>query len=184
MRYVSIDLETTGLDPAHDQILQLAMVYEDTELTKAVPVEELPTFVCYVHHDRLTGSGRALAMNGWLIDEIYGGKTKARHQVLGPGGMATEAEIWLRKQLRADERRLTAAGKNVAGFDMLFLPPDLRQLFTHRCIDVGSVMIDWTESLPLSLQHLIKRHLDPMKDQSHDALDDARDVIRLLRRTY
>ena len=43
MKYISIDVETTGLNPETCQILSFAAVVEDTK-NRDVPVEELPFF--------------------------------------------------------------------------------------------------------------------------------------------
>ena len=42
MKYISIDIETTGLDPENCQILSIGAVIEDT--LNQLPFEELPTF--------------------------------------------------------------------------------------------------------------------------------------------
>ena len=58
MKYVSIDIETTGLDPETCQILQVGAVIEDTQ--NLLPLEELPKFNCIVEHPAYTGSPYAL----------------------------------------------------------------------------------------------------------------------------
>ena len=42
MRYISIDIETTGLDAETNQILSIGAVVEDTN--NLVPFDELPKF--------------------------------------------------------------------------------------------------------------------------------------------
>ena len=44
--YVSIDIETTGLDPETCQTLEIGAVFDNWTL----PIRELPTFHCYVVH--------------------------------------------------------------------------------------------------------------------------------------
>lgn len=179
MIYISLDIETTGLNPERDQILQIAMVREDTSENPMPRVEDLPTFCCFVKHDRIEGDPYALAMNGWIIEALVT-KYPTKHPVYDQEEMLSSALLWLDKF--CPDQRLTAAGKNVAGFDMPFLPRDIRRRFRHRVIDVGSVMIDWHRSEVPSLGDLKRMH--NMGDVSHDALEDARDVIRLLRKTY
>ena len=65
MKYVSCDIETTGLDESRCQILQIGAVVEDTK--NILPIDELPTFNCVVIHEELTGSPFALRMNAKLI---------------------------------------------------------------------------------------------------------------------
>ena len=49
MPYVSIDIETTGLDPATCQILEIGAVWDDW----TQPLQNLPTYRRLVVHDRL-----------------------------------------------------------------------------------------------------------------------------------
>lgn len=182
MHYVSMDLETTGLDPERHQILQMAMILEDTTRPE-VPVEDLPTFCRYICHEEIVGSPEAIYMNAWLFAEMEG-PHPARYTIVPPHIAFEQANDWLgewRRHLASG--RLTAAGKNVAGFDMRFLPSDLRSCFRHRVIDVGSVFVDWSQPCLPSLNELVIK-TKIRTEQTHDALEDARDVIRLLRQTY
>ena len=80
----------------------------------------------------------------------------------------------------------TPAGKNFAGFDLQFLialDDRFRTLFRHRTLDAGSLLVDWSDQCPASLDLLKQRHLGG-GTVAHDAIDDALDVIRLLRTTY
>ena len=52
MPYVSIDIETTGLDPETCQILEIGAVFDNWTL----PIRDLPTFHCYVVHKQIVGS--------------------------------------------------------------------------------------------------------------------------------
>lgn len=178
MKYVSLDIETTGLDPARAQILQVAMVLEDSD--RSQPIEELPHFVCLVKPlgDRYVGNAYALALNADLLSQLAG-RIPARYPIYDSGQWHLHAWDWL-CALGMDPKRsrLTVAGKNVAGFDIPFLPPDVRTWFRHRVIDAGSVMIDWSKDRVPSLEDLKGGAV------AHDALEDARDVIRVLRRSY
>jgi DNA polymerase III alpha subunit (gram-positive type) len=68
MRYISIDVETTGLDPQNCQILSIGAVIEDTN--KQVPIEELPTFHGIIKRENISGSIFAINMNKDLIQAI------------------------------------------------------------------------------------------------------------------
>lgn len=176
MRYVSLDIETTGLDPKQDQILQLAMVVEDT--TKLVPVEELPYFSVFVKHERITGNAFALGMNAWILDIISGRKEREGAVIVqGIYHLEQLGRDFLKEHF-PDGQRINVAGKNVAGFDLPFLPTELKRPFRHRVIDPGSVFVDWSKEMLPALGDLISTEV------SHDALGDARDVITCLRRSY
>lgn len=66
MKYVSIDIETSGLDPAFNQILSIGAIFEDTE--KKLPWEEIPKFHVGIIRRQIVGSPRALIMNMKLIE--------------------------------------------------------------------------------------------------------------------
>jgi oligoribonuclease len=188
MKYVSIDLETTGLDPRVDQVLMAAMVLEDTEIN--CPVEELLHFHCLVRHKRYFGDAFALNLNAPILkilssttDDRFGfaDYKDQRIVVYRDHEWENEALDWLDHHF--PDGRAVAAGKNVAGFDLRFLSESLNRKFYHRVIDPGSVCINWEAKVPPSLGELKDRYkIDgPV---AHDALEDARDVIRVLRKTY
>lgn len=176
MKYVSIDIETTGVRPQVDQILQLALVVEDTRYPE-IPVQELPYFCRIVKHEEYHGNPYALGLNAWILD-LLSGRTKAvsPYPIVHIDGLASDANAFLNDQLGTG--RFNAAGKNAANFDIPFLPEELARRFRHRVIDPGSVFVNWSkDSLP-TLGDLIDTPV------SHDALGDARDVITCLRRSY
>ena len=68
MKYVSIDIETTGLDPALNNILSIGAIIEDTE--SPLPRRECPQIHIAIVHHALHGSYEALDMNRDLISKI------------------------------------------------------------------------------------------------------------------
>jgi oligoribonuclease (3'-5' exoribonuclease) len=188
MRYLSLDLETTGLDSQKDQILMIGAVVEDTEASDT-PVEQLRTFGCYIKHARYEGSSYALAMNAWILDILSGRKTGDWPVINSYESNNPDQQPWVSQfsyflynsfPLQYDGE-IVLAGKSVANFDYQFLPSRLRQHFSHRMIDPGNCLIDWSKSSPPSLNDLKKR-FDIPGPVTHDAVEDARDVIRILRK--
>jgi len=68
MKYISIDIETTGLDPENNQILSIGAIIEDTN--NILPLESIPTFHAAIIRENVTGSLVALNMNNKLIETI------------------------------------------------------------------------------------------------------------------
>jgi oligoribonuclease len=68
MKYISIDIETTGLDPENCQILSIGAVLEDT--TNFVPLDSLPSIHIAILHENIKGSMFAINMNAELIGSI------------------------------------------------------------------------------------------------------------------
>ena len=174
MIYLSIDLETTGLDPRSCQTIEIAAVLEDTNADPLPEIEDLPYFHTYVKYPVICGEPYALKMNREIIDRVHdaGGSYP-------DSGAAWQLFIdWMFAQNISRVKRVNVAGKNVANFDLRFMPADVRSMFQHRCIDPGSMFVDWkAERLP-GLKDLLDR------EPAHTAYEDACDVIRVLRRTY
>lgn len=68
MKYVSIDLETTGLNPEKYQILSFSAILEDT--TTKLSFDECPKLNIYILRDELVGSPFAINMNSRIIAAI------------------------------------------------------------------------------------------------------------------
>ncbi len=178
MKYASIDIETTGLDPDRCQILEIGIVLDD--LSKQEPVEDLPSFQCYLRRDEFVGEPIALAMNAAIFKRIAD---------LAPGYNYTYAdsvyhqvEDWLiSKGAYAHGDKLLCAGKNFASFDSQFLRrlPRWCVKFHHRSIDPAMWFMDGSPKPP-SLQECCDR-AGLGKRVTHGAVEDARLVIELVR---
>lgn len=199
MKYVSIDIETTGLDPTGCDVLEIGAILEDTE--NPAGREKLPTFHKYIWKDVYRGEPFALAMNAHIFQKML-----ALRKTEGIGGMQDydktliEAvhlwphfknwilkykHLWPEESFINQQPTLVVAGKNVAGFDL----PFLKQLpfmpkFHHRVIDPGMMYFDpRNDNVPPDLKECKKRAKLP-EHVSHEALDDAWDVIQLVREKF
>lgn len=205
MKYAALDTETTGLDHDGDQVLQIAIVIEDTKTATEYAVQDLPTFEALIWHERLSGDPVALHMNREIIEVLAGvqwgeGSAKGYPQSVHFRGRnmsvyssldlaCNDAIRFLRREYDVGEAQrlssVVAAGKNVAMFDMPFLAKanggQFKRVFGYRVLDVGNVALGgnparWEEAKPPGMRDLLD------EDPSHDALGDARDVVTLLRR--
>ena len=117
MKYVSVDIETTGLDPCDCHILEIGAIIEDTK--KQCTRDTCPTFHCYVDRDRYEGSLFALDMNAGLLHEILElKKDPPSPMLLREKEIVTEFHSFLFKY---GIKTPIFAGKNFAGFDLQFL---------------------------------------------------------------
>jgi len=212
MKYLSLDLETTCLYPRDpEKILQIGLVVEDTEDIK--DINELPKLNIIIPPDsmNITGSPIALAMNTWIIIATELNKKRdaleTTYRYLESLGIPKDAltralecvnnndvlflsreKTWqyihdfLDEHFGKQSRGIAVAGKNVASFDLQFLPTTVTRRFSHRTIDVASVLIDWSQNNVPSSQDLADRFSEGAV--THDALDDAIQVIKWLRRDY
>ena len=197
MKYVSVDIETTGLDPQKCQVLQIGAVIEDTN--RVMPLDQLAKFNCIVEHQEYVGQPTALAMNAKilkvlgdmerLVDKEERVNYRKVNNIVPVGMVAQSFSMWLiANGFKATETgavKINAAGKNFATFDKLFLQNIIgwtsKIQMRQRIIDPAILFVDWIndDSLP-NLNSCIKRAgLDG--EVSHDALDDAIDVIRVIR---
>lgn len=192
MRYVSIDIETTGLNPETDQILEFGAVIDDT-LRPDVPVEELPTFRKVIRSDRLSGTPMAIAINASLINFIASVEKPEENELFClPKDLGFEFFVWLRghgfKIKNNSNAAFVPAGKNYAGFDSRFLNkiPHWNTYLTpcHRTLDPAILYFDpLKDEKPPSLYECLERAgFDATV--KHTAVDDARDVVRLLRHKF
>lgn len=205
MKYASIDLETTGLDRERCEVVEIAIVIEDTEQRVAVygddhqlpcvygddhqlpgpqrlpDVRDLPTFtrLVYPNHTAV-----------WEVEAVdmhqkNGLLAALRTSASRPELVWAEAATFLTDALGPGRgaERWVVAGKNFNGFDRHFLPKHLEPRFHQRTLDPGALFVDWSKPTPPSLGDLLKRFgFDA--DVTHRALGDARDVIRVLRQGY
>jgi DNA polymerase III epsilon subunit-like protein len=212
MKIISIDIETTGVDPLKNQLIQFAAVIDDTVITK--PIEELPKFSCYVaHKDYAINSGlaaqeetyRTLSVIKKISDfqhskelnlPVYNG-TGAKN-ALGeifttPQNLGKMFAMWLEEnhypKNQYDKFVINSAGKNVAGFDIPFIKhtiPNWNHTFSFpvRVFDPAILFFDPVNDTELPNLSLCKERAGVDSYVSHDALDDAYDVINVLRKYW
>jgi DNA polymerase III epsilon subunit-like protein len=180
--YIAVDIETTGL-MEYDQILQIAMVYDDLKS----PVESLETHSFLIDNSTEEFHGvldaYAISMNAWIFKELSRA-TKSNHLIYP---IVQARQIFHDKILKwhnQTKEALTFAGKNVANFDLpalrrwRFLTPLNNQYISHRVIDTGSLY--FTDFGYIPSQNEINQKIG-RKPASHDALDDALDVVCAIR---
>jgi oligoribonuclease (3'-5' exoribonuclease) len=177
LRYVSIDIETTGLDPETCQILEIGAVWDDW--TK--PIHELPVYHRLVSHEEYRGNAYALAMNAPLLKRLSG---EREPWFLDSEQVADDFAAWLEGCGWDGKTTLTPAGKNFASFDRQFLKrlPRFEQVVKlhHRTLDPA--VLFWRpedEKLPDSKTCYERAGLD--NKVAHTAVEDALAVVRLVR---
>lgn len=230
MKYISIDIETTGLDPETCQILSVGAVIEDTN--NLLPIEELPRIHIAILRENIAGSMFAINLNKSLIESIVHYQTAKDQdekndivQMTNTLYLKEEAvvetlfhfcyehgiienlntEDWSHAQIgnyftqkngkmypmltpNMQKVYLNCAGKNFAGFDRKFLErlPRWKQVFAirSRVLDPGILFVDWKndESVPGLYECKQRAGIDGVV--THNAVEDAIDVVMLLRKNY
>jgi hypothetical protein len=214
MIYVSVDIETSGLDPEKHKVLSIGAIIEDTE--KKLPYEECPKFNAIVLQNEITGSPRALTMNKEIIamiGEYLEGTNETRHLMnthsdysfyekedvvkkfyeflwVNGYGDSVPNQLLVTSRIDSNSKPITinVAGKNFGTFDKLFLQelPWWQKLIRtrQRVLDPAILMVDWKNDKSLPNLTQCKERAEIQGIVTHNALEDAWDVIEVLRKFY
>jgi DNA polymerase III epsilon subunit-like protein len=224
MKYISIDIETTGLDPENDQILSIAAIIEDSN--NPLPFQDIPKIHIAIKSEKISGSMFAINMNRELIKKIVHYQTatdqdekndmvqitgiqfldesevvEALYHFCYRNGLVELDPEYLSKtskvvngvrypMLTSSMPKVTinCAGKNFATFDKLFIErlPRWKQVFRirQRVLDPSLLFVDWKNDEATPSLFECKKRAGIKGIVTHDALEDAWDVIELLRKKY
>ena len=226
MKFISIDTETTGLNPETCQLLSIGAIVEDTE--KKLPFEKIPKFHCAIlrgERDILQGELYALNMNKDLIEKItYYSTAKDQdekndlvqmtgmqflreeevakaffHFLIDSGAITPDFDYMQMVEVvngktypalttKMKPFHLNVAGKNFHSGDQTYIErlPRWKQIFRIRSlhIDPTILFVDWKndEHMPSLSKCKERAKIDGIV--THDALEDAWDVVQLLRTQY
>jgi hypothetical protein len=193
MKYASIDIETTGLNPDTCQILEFGCVLDDTDPEKMAEIKNCPTFRAVLVHKVIHGEPYALALNAALIAEIRDVKElkvgKNWSCYLEPDTLAdTFFDFLIENGYEADEEKLKSglicAGKNFASFDKQFLlkVPDWEWQIPmkHRVIDPAMWYMHPNDKEPPKTELCYER-ANISDIVAHTAVEDAQKVCLLIR---
>lgn len=185
MKYVSLDIETTGIGPEGIQVLEIGMVLDDTNQPD-VPLEDLPKFHAEISHKTIIGEPIGVAINAKLIEKIA--RRTDADIIFKPEEVALHTGCWLNDHLKSG-KKMTIAGKNVGYFDMTRLEAlipywKLHIQYEHRFLDPGSMYFDPTSDHKVpGLQECLDR-AGIEHTVNHNALDDCFAVIKVLRYAF
>ena len=224
MKYVSIDIETTGLDNKRNQIVEIGAVID--ELGSDTPIEDLPKFRAVLIHEHMMINAYCANLHRDLWQEIKvaeklistrtdlttGYFSRKRNSIGCEGDCIKDEPVpilthymypkmfesvfhnWLCKQFNLPRKedhtffspsiKINVAGKNPGTFDVPFIEalPEWKGIveFHRRVLDPASHYVwDRDEHIP-DLQECLRRAgIDTTV--SHTAVDDAIDIVKLVR---
>ena len=184
MIYFSIDLETTGLNPEENQIIEFAAVMDDLKNPK--PIEGLPYFHTYITHEKYTGNPFALSLHGEIFKRIN--EKDSSFEYTDAYELGARFKFFLLKHMDFDGKRprINVAGKNFGSFDLQFLKKTslLSQVdIGHRFLDPSMLYMTKEDKVLPSTEECLKR-IGKTPSGLHKALDDAKDVIELIRAKF
>lgn len=227
MKFISIDVETSGLDPESNQVLSIGAIIEDSE--NPLPLDKCPKFHAAIRHDEITGSLFAINLNRELIETIVSYQEcksqEEKDDIEESSGMrfyhkddiveAFYHFLYLNGMVKVDPNanmmeaihkrdrdgnsvpvltsrikptHITVAGKNFATFDKLFLEklPRWKQVIRikQRILDPAILYVDWKGDSSLPSLGECKERAGIEGIVTHNSLEDAWDVVELLRKKY
>jgi len=182
MPYIAIDIETTGLDDEKHQILEIGAVFEPGGGAE-LPLDQLPTWRCFVKHETYTGQPYALAMNSRCLYALA--EQPQRKDVIEAKYVALAFAEWLKNDVGYCAKSITPAGKNFAVFDYQFLKRvqswKYKVRFKHRMLDPATLWWNPAEDLELPDMATCCKRAGIEQLAAHEALDDAMTIVKLVR---
>lgn len=208
MIYVSIDIETSGLDPVLHKTLSIGAIIEDT--SKKLSWDEIPKFNAIVVQNEIVGSPRAITMNQKIIEQIgiyLEGTSDERLKM----AMSSRFDFYEKDEVIKEFYKflwkngfgdgeapvigsntkpitINVAGKNFGTFDKLFLQqlPWWQKIIRarQRVLDPAILFCDWNNDDSLPSLTKCKERAGLYDIVTHDALEDAWDVIEVMRKFY
>lgn len=186
-RYVSCDLETLGLNPDTCDMIEVGAVIDD--LSNPLPLERLPVFHCYVKRESYRGEPFAMSMHSKILRRIA--TMEEGYTYLYPGQVCQALAGWLVRCGVAENKypvRFNVAGKNFGTFDLRFLRrlPKFEEFLRprHRIFDPASRLFDPAVDSELPGMELCMERLGIEPNVTHEAVADALDIVRIIRRIY
>lgn len=185
MRYVSIDLETLGLNYQTCDMIEFGAVVDDLKVQ--APLEELPRFHCYIEKENYRGEPYAMAMHSKILKRIA---TKEKGwKYVSDRDLGRKFLFFLGDVGFKIGDVLTIAGKNYGTFDRDFLKevPGFFQTinasgrFHHRVFDIGPLFFDSLIDSEIPNLKTCMERAGVEGEVKHTAVEDCLDVIRCIR---
>lgn len=193
--YISLDIETTGVDREKCEILEIGWVL-DNGIGR---IDDLIKRNFIIKRKNISyGEIFALDMNARIFKALKDNHPDVTEADDIANQLLEDVQECSRLALQWDKdhfinkddkqnKKIQFAGKNFSSFDSQFLDPFMRlhtitdyfKLVQHRALDVGPMYAEEFGYVP-SLDEIAARHLNG-KVVNHKAVDDAMMVVNLIR---
>ena len=178
MKYISVDVETLGLNTERHSLIEVGAVFDDL----VTPIEELPTLHFYVVKDDncYVGDPFAMSMHQKILKRIA---SREEGFTYCPEDCVDDYFYDFVCQHYEKNEKVNLAGKNFGNFDMRVLRRyGFAKLWkmSHRFLDPGSMFLQATDDAVPGLDLCLQR-AGINKKVEHTAVEDAFDVVRLVR---
>ena len=194
MKYVSIDLETTGTNPDTHDIIEFAAVID--EIGSSKPIEKLPTFHRYIKKESsYICEAKAIIINQRIFEKLAGDDddgTITIEDLMYAFGNFLHSNGFT--QNKYGTTTINVAGKNFGSFDYQFLKAKIpggqwnNISMRHRFIDPSVLYFEPGDMcLPDILkctERMERETSEKIVWSHHSALDDALQIVRLIRHRF
>lgn len=204
MKYISIDLETTGLLHEEHQIIEFGAIIEDSNDPKSYEESKKYRRIVLARDGKYVFSSYAAMINAELIKTIARIEKTGNMDFPSSDKNLTNTALYLDELIpdfrqwlyvngfKENERgvlEVVAAGKNFASFDKQFIQaiPEFESYgirFHHRSIDPTTAYIDWKNDMVPPSTDQTKLRAGLKNETKHEALADAWDIIQMIRPLY
>jgi oligoribonuclease (3'-5' exoribonuclease) len=184
MRYLSIDIEATGLKE-NDLMIEFAMIPFDASSGELAEDQAYSTYIQCPSFETLKPN-----LDPWVIEHNQKLIEKAHEQGISMSQFKQRMEVYLQSpeiKKYFNNQKIVLFGKSMNAIDLPFMNRDLgwnfmRQYFHHRQLDFSSAclaMID-LKILPAGMDSgtNLMRFLG-MGEVAHNALDDAKNTAKM-----
>ncbi|OFZ22189.1 MAG: hypothetical protein A2202_03770 [Bdellovibrionales bacterium RIFOXYA1_FULL_36_14] len=187
MKYLSIDIEATGLG-AQDLMIEFAMIPFCSE-THSFENKLAKNFLIQCPSFEILKPN----LDNWVIEHNQELINKAHTTGISLNKLKNELECWLQSEEVKNyfspnpKNKITIFGKSLNAIDLPFLNRDLgfefmRQYFNHQTLDLSSVVMGLVDMKKLPKECLsgseLMKHFN-LGDVSHTALEDAINTAKL-----
>lgn len=182
-KYVFLDLETTGLDPTFDVILEVGMVITDRDLNELASFSRTIKWDA-IEYNQLTGEYTPPFGVGSVVTDMHensGLWHDSYRSTFTQLDALSDASFWLGQQLYNAGGKLPLAGNNVS-FDRTFLQlqdPKFIDQFDYHNFDMSSIKIayvDWVEGDAYTENNPVEAL--PVGNKLHRSVPDCLDSIQ------
>jgi len=189
MIYVSIDIETTGLNSQIHDIVEFGAVIDN--LADPQPIDKLPTFHAFFKKDNYFGNAYCMSLHKRVWDAILakeGNIIEIEDLMYGFSNFLSKNGVPYNEEKQRYD--VNVAGKNFAAFDWQFLKAKIpaekwgEVYFRHRCIDPAILYFDPKVDTALPGQELCLERAGMKEEVTHDAVGDALQVVKLIRKHF
>lgn len=183
MKYFSLDIETTGLDPQRHSILEIGVVYDDLTDPNHDIYDRRNWCSILFEPNGLVYDVDAMKMNLELINNITSLERIFRHNQ--KSGCNTLIRWLCEMQIKFGIKEFIFAGKNCATFDLRFIETisdGFRETISYKYVLDPSILYMKKDDVKVPNMAICSERAGVVNNKPHSAVYDAINVCELIRK--